>query len=155
MEDATLENARTYYGKVLGGGSDLRTDACATLEPPPRRVRDALAKVHEEVQARYLGCGLVAPDGLEGARILDLGCGAGRDRYVLVQLAGPEGRVTGVDATPEQFAVAVGSLFGIGLATRQANRRTVAGILLSWVPTLPFAVLAGAAAYAAIGRLGP
>ncbi|MDB6118052.1 MAG: cysP [Verrucomicrobiaceae bacterium] len=40
--------------------------------------------------------------------------------------------------------VAVGSLLGIGVATRQAKWRTVIPILLSWVITLPCAALLGA-----------
>lgn len=106
MDDAALENARRYYGEVLSGSDDLRTDACATLEAPPPHVRRALSNVHEDVRARYYGCGLVAPQALAGARILDLGCGAGQDAYVLAQLAGPRGRVIGVDATSGQLAVA-------------------------------------------------
>lgn len=106
MDDASLENAREYYGEVLSASADLKTDACVTTEAPPRLIRDALANVHDEVAARYFGCGLVAPEALEGARILDLGCGAGRDVYVLAQLAGPEGEVVGVDATPQQLSVA-------------------------------------------------
>ena len=40
--------------------------------------------------------------------------------------------------------VSVGSLFGIGLVTRQANPRVVSGILMSWILTLPIAAaLAG------------
>ncbi len=40
--------------------------------------------------------------------------------------------------------VSVGSLFGIGLVTRQADVRVVMGIVLSWVLTLPVAaILAG------------
>jgi inorganic phosphate transporter, PiT family len=40
--------------------------------------------------------------------------------------------------------VSVGSLFGIGLVTRQADVRVVVGIVLSWILTLPIAaVLAG------------
>ena len=39
-------------------------------------------------------------------RILDLGCGAGRDVYLLSQLAGPSGAVVGVDMTAKQLAVA-------------------------------------------------
>lgn len=106
MDDAGLANARDYYGRVLAGSSDLRTDACAAAEAPPPLVRKALANIHEEVASRYYGCGLVAPPALEGARILDLGCGSGRDCYVLAQLAGPGGRVIGIDATAEQLAVA-------------------------------------------------
>jgi len=37
--------------------------------------------------------------------------------------------------------VSVGSLFGIGLITRQANIRVITGILTSWVLTLPIAGL--------------
>ncbi|MEM1371577.1 MAG: methyltransferase domain-containing protein, partial [Pseudomonadota bacterium] len=43
---------------------------------------------------------------IKGARILDLGCGAGRDVYALSQMVGPEGFVVGVDMTPEQIGVA-------------------------------------------------
>ncbi len=43
--------------------------------------------------------------------------------------------------------VSVGSLFGIGLITREANRRVVSGILMSWVFTLPIAAILSAAIY--------
>jgi len=43
---------------------------------------------------------------LNGLHILDLGCGAGRDCYLLAQLVGPTGRVVGVDMTDEQLSVA-------------------------------------------------
>lgn len=101
-----LENAKNYYGKVLAGSADLRTDACCTFETPSPAVLAALRNVHEEVKARYYGCGLVVPQALEGCRVLDLGCGSGQDAYLLAQLVGPGGSVTGVDATPEQLAVA-------------------------------------------------
>ncbi|MFB0612484.1 methyltransferase domain-containing protein [Aurantiacibacter poecillastricola] len=101
-----LENSQNYYGKVLESSADLRTDACCTAEMPSAAVREALRNVHEEVKARYYGCGLVVPQALEGARVLDLGSGSGQDAYLLAQLVGPNGSVTGVDATPEQLAVA-------------------------------------------------
>jgi SAM-dependent methyltransferase len=43
---------------------------------------------------------------LEGRRVLDLGCGAGRDVYALSQLVGLTGEVVGVDMTPEQLETA-------------------------------------------------
>ena len=43
--------------------------------------------------------------------------------------------------------VSVGSLFGVGLVTRQANVRVVGGIMLSWLLTLPCAAALGAFAY--------
>ena len=41
-----------------------------------------------------------------GERVLDLGCGAGTDSLVAVQMVGGEGRVTGIDMTPEMLAKA-------------------------------------------------
>jgi len=101
-----LENARDYYGNVLASSADLRTDACCTLEAPPPSVLAALANVHPEVKARYYGCGLVVPQAITGAAVLDLGSGSGQDAYLLAQLVGARGSVTGVDATPAQLAVA-------------------------------------------------
>jgi len=41
-----------------------------------------------------------------GARVLDLGSGAGTDSLVAAQMVGPGGRVTGIDMTPEMLAKA-------------------------------------------------
>jgi PiT family inorganic phosphate transporter len=49
--------------------------------------------------------------------------------------------------------VSVGSLFGIGVVTRQANSRVVAGILASWVLTLPFAGISAAFIYWSLSQL--
>ena len=38
-----------------------------------------------------------------GERVLDLGSGAGTDSLVAAQMVGPEGRVTGIDMTPEML----------------------------------------------------
>ena len=46
--------------------------------------------------------------------------------------------------------VSVGTLFGIGLLTGQANFKTVTGIVLSWIITLPCAAAIGAIAYSII-----
>lgn len=95
-----------YYGKQLQQSSDLKTDACCDFSAVPESLKPLLANIHHEVSSRYYGCGLVCPDLLEGARILDLGCGSGRDVYALAQLAGAEGEVVGVDMTAEQLEVA-------------------------------------------------
>ena len=102
MRDAV----KTYYGQTLTSSADLKSDACCEISAPEPAVAAALANIHPEVSARYYGCGLVAPDGLEGKTVLDLGCGAGRDVFLLAQLTGPTGRVIGVDMTDEQLAVA-------------------------------------------------
>jgi PiT family inorganic phosphate transporter len=43
--------------------------------------------------------------------------------------------------------VSVGSLFGLGLVSRQVNLKAVSGIVLSWVVTLPCAAAMSALAY--------
>ena len=95
-----------YYGKVLSTSADLKTSACCTPGSLPHGLRDALANVHDEVKAKYYGCGFVAPEHLHGARVLDLGSGSGQDAYVLAQMVGAKGRVVGVDMTPEQLDIA-------------------------------------------------
>ncbi len=100
------ETVRDYYGKVLKSSTDLKTDACCTPDAMPDHVRAALAEIHPDVQARYYGCGLVIPERLEGLRVLDLGCGSGRDVFLLAKLVGESGEVVGVDMTAEQLAVA-------------------------------------------------
>lgn len=49
-----------------------------------------------------------------GERVLDVGCGAGTDSLVAVQMVGPEGRVTGIDMTPEMLARARASAIEMG-----------------------------------------
>lgn len=101
-----IENSRLYYGEVLAGSADLRTDACRTLAAPPAPIRTAIANVHPDVRARYFGCGLVVPEAPARLHVLDLGSGSGQDAYVLAQLVGAAGSVVGVDATPAQLVVA-------------------------------------------------
>ncbi len=100
------ENVQAYYGEVLQSSADLQTNACCMPDDVPAYVRDVLSKLHDEVLAKYYGCGLIAPLDLQGMRILDLGCGAGRDVYALSGMVGEGGQVVGVDMTTEQLDVA-------------------------------------------------
>ncbi len=103
--DATTE-IRRYYSEILRSSEDLKTGACCAPEDLPPMLRDLEQRIHPEVRERFYGCGAPLPPALEGATVLDLGCGAGRDAYLLSQLVGPRGRVIGVDMTPEQLQVA-------------------------------------------------
>lgn len=100
------EIVQQYYGDTLSSSQDLQTNACKTDSGLPDYVKPILAQIHDEVLARYYGCGLVLPESLQGLTVLDLGCGAGRDVYVLSKLVGEHGRVIGVDMTEEQLSVA-------------------------------------------------
>lgn len=102
----THDDVKDYYGQRLQSSADLETDACCTIDSVPDHLKPILARIHPEVSARYYGCGLVAPELLDGAHVLDLGCGTGQDCYVLSALVGENGSVTGVDMTPEQLAFA-------------------------------------------------
>lgn len=95
-----------YYGKTLQASEDLQTNACCTDDVMPDFLKSVLSNIHDEVMMRYYGCGLVCPELLTGAKILDLGSGSGRDVYALAQLVGEQGEVVGVDMTDEQLEVA-------------------------------------------------
>ena len=99
-------NIKSYYGEKLQTSSDLQTDACCTIEDVPAYLKPLMANIHPDVSSQYYGCGLIAPLALRGARVLDLGCGTGKDAFTLAQLVGAEGQVIGVDMTPAQIAVA-------------------------------------------------
>lgn len=100
------EVVQDYYGKQLQSTEDLKTSACCDVSNMPSWLKPLLANIHDEVLSRYYGCGLVCPALLKGCRILDLGCGSGRDVYALAQLVGRTGHVVGVDMTDEQLAIA-------------------------------------------------
>ena len=80
----------------------------ADLGYPP----ELLANVPEGSAESFAGVanpfslGPLAP----GEHVLDLGCGAGTDTLVAAQMIGPEGKVTGIDMTPEMLAKARASV---------------------------------------------
>ena len=96
----------TYYGETLQSSNDLKTNACCAFAAPPAHIREALTHIHDDVTNRFYGCGFPVPEALEGAHAADLGCGTGRDVYLLSQLVGRHGHVHGVDMTEKQLAVA-------------------------------------------------
>ncbi len=101
-----LDRVKHYYGKVLEGSKDLRTSACCGAGTVPSWQREVLALLEPEILERFYGCGSPIPEAVEGCTVLDLGCGTGRDAYVVAKLVGPSGRVIGVDMTEEQIEVA-------------------------------------------------
>ena len=100
------KEVQKYYGEILQTNKDLKTSACCTAAGFPSYLKDIISEIHPEVREKYYGCGVVAPDALQGKTILDLGSGSGHDCYILSKLVGPSGRVIGVDMTDEQLEVA-------------------------------------------------
>lgn len=103
--DLITATVRDYYGATLSGQRDLKTGACCSTDQLSPRLRSILAAIHPEVVNRFYGCGSPIPDDIDGLTVLDLGCGAGRDVFMLSALVGEGGRAIGVDVTPEQLAI--------------------------------------------------
>jgi SAM-dependent methyltransferase len=102
---------KQYYGTILQKSADLKTSACCcTNENISPAVKAALSEINDEIITRFYGCGSPLPPLLEGCKVVDLGCGTGRDAYVAARLAGPTGYVIGVDMTDEQLDVATRNL---------------------------------------------
>lgn len=104
--DGLRAHLRAYYGEHLTSSADLATTACCAAGPPPAHLQPLLARIDTAVTDRFYGCGFPIPPALAGATTLDLGCGTGRDVYLLSQLVGASGHVHGVDMTPAQLQVA-------------------------------------------------
>lgn len=95
-----------YYGKHLKSCADLRTSTCCPSDAVPEAHKEILSKLHPETISRFYGCGSPVPDSLEGATVLDIGCGTGRDAYLTSPLVGPSGKVIGIDMTDSQLELA-------------------------------------------------
>ncbi|MFT5170802.1 MAG: arsenite methyltransferase [Candidatus Marinamargulisbacteria bacterium] len=106
MDTTIYTDVKDYYGQELQSTEDLKTSACCSTESIPQTHKDILKTIHTEVLDKFYGCGSPIPAKVSGLTILDLGCGTGRDVYLLSKLVGPCGHVIGIDMTDEQLAVA-------------------------------------------------
>ncbi|MGH9321994.1 MAG: arsenite methyltransferase [Vicinamibacteria bacterium] len=107
-----IATVKERYGRIASGES---TGCCAptccggseakTVSQELGYREGDLAEIPREADLG-LGCG--APiEGLalrKGETVLDLGSGAGIDVFLAARLVGPEGRVFGIDMTPEMLA---------------------------------------------------
>ena len=92
-----------YYGKTLETSVDLKTNACCVGESPfTQQEKEVLKKIHPDIIKKFYGCGSPIPKGIEGATMIDLGCGTGRDCYMASAMAGESGHIIGIDMTDEQ-----------------------------------------------------
>ncbi len=103
---AAHDIVKDYYGKELTSTQDLKTSACCTMDAIPPAHKAILSQIEDEILEKFYGCGSPIPDALEGKTVLDLGCGSGRDVYLVSKLVGPKGYVIGLDMTDEQLDVA-------------------------------------------------
>jgi SAM-dependent methyltransferase len=119
---------RGRYGQVAQGGSCCSIPNCcggATPgAPSPTQIGQALGYSPEELAAApegaNLGLGCGNPQAIAqlrpGETVLDLGSGGGFDCFLAARQVGPEGRVIGVDMTPEMLSLARANAAKVGAA---------------------------------------
>jgi ubiquinone/menaquinone biosynthesis C-methylase UbiE len=105
-----------YASRVKSGGCCGPTKEEESLQDLERHKQSALRMGYSEDEVEAvpeganlgLGCGapLATAQVQPGETVLDLGSGAGFDAFIAAQAVGPEGRVIGVDMTPEMVAQA-------------------------------------------------
>jgi len=107
MEDKVRE-VRKRYGRIAEAGSVGCCEGPSTTTVRAEELgyeREALERVPEGADLG-LGCGapIAALELRRGEIVLDLGSGAGLDAFLAARQVGPEGKVIGVDMTPEMIA---------------------------------------------------
>ncbi len=122
-EGKIKEIVREHYGSLARGAtSELpQADACCgattCCETPLYSAEEVDTLPTEAVQASA-GCG--NPTALaslnEGETIVDFGSGGGIDCFLAAQQVGPEGRVIGIDMTPDMIALANKNRDKLGLS---------------------------------------
>lgn len=99
------ETVREHYAeRIKSSASCCGTDNCCSPESNLYPA-DLLTTVPTDVSSTSYGCGdpITLASLKPGQTVLDLGSGAGLDCLLAAQKVGPEGRVIGVDMTPEMI----------------------------------------------------
>ena len=97
-----LNIEQAVRARYATGAQQKESALCCPVDYDPR----FLALIPEEILARDYGCGDPSQHLRPGETVLDLGSGAGKICYIAAQVVGAEGRVIGVDMTPEMLTVA-------------------------------------------------
>jgi arsenite methyltransferase len=103
------QSVKEAYGKIALGAKE--SCACGTCGTGADEFAKSIGYSEEELknipQAANLALGCGNPTGMAalkaGETVLDLGSGAGFDCFLAAQKVGPEGKVIGVDMTPEMI----------------------------------------------------
>jgi ubiquinone/menaquinone biosynthesis C-methylase UbiE len=112
MKDEEIKReVRNRYAKVANPGSSCCPSSSSCCSAPNKQVSKIVGYSDEEINAvpegANLGLGCGNPTALaslkEGERVLDLGSGAGFDVFLAAKKVGNQGKVIGVDMTPEML----------------------------------------------------
>ena len=96
------KNMDIYYNKAAGWEDAVHIDNDKGTEEVLPNVQEAFDSTHKEVQQRYMGCGPLSIDLLEGMQVVDLGSGYARDTFAFAKLVGEYGFVIGCDITKKE-----------------------------------------------------
>ncbi len=124
------QTVKKYYGEELQGTSDLKTNACCTLDSFPDYIRKIIPLLNDEIKTKYYGCGSPIPLCIEGLKVLDVGCGRGE---VMRRCADLGARAYGIDYAP----VAVQMAHGLGL-TSAVDPSQLFGVFQADAKRVPF-----------------
>ena len=113
MKDTEIKGyVKERYGGIArsGGGCGCGTGCCGT--PSPDLISKVIGYSEEEMAAvpegANLGLGCGNPTAIAalkpGETVLDLGSGAGFDAFLAARRVGPNGKVIGVDMTPDMLS---------------------------------------------------
>ncbi|MCW4030675.1 MAG: arsenite methyltransferase [Candidatus Bathyarchaeota archaeon] len=111
-EENIKKEVRNRYAKVAKtSGSCCASSSCCSAPPLNKQVSNLVGYSEDEMnsvpEGANLGLGCGNPTALaslkEGERVLDLGSGAGFDCFLAAKKVGKQGKIIGVDMTPEML----------------------------------------------------
>ncbi|MCP4200424.1 MAG: methyltransferase domain-containing protein [bacterium] len=114
------------------GAQNQVAELCCPVDYDPQY----LEVIPKKVLERDYGCGDPSRHLNPGETVLDLGSGTGKICFIAAQVVGPEGRVIGVDMTPEMLEVARESApvvaERLGYANVEFRRGRIQDLSLDW-----------------------
>ena len=114
------------------GAQKAAAELCCPVDYDPKY----LEVIPREVLDRDYGCGDPSRYLKAGETVLDLGSGTGKICFIASQVVGPEGRVIGIDMTPEMLEVARRSAGVVaerlGYANVDFRRGRIQDLALDW-----------------------
>ncbi|MEO5585217.1 MAG: arsenite methyltransferase [Flavobacteriales bacterium] len=133
------ENVRNTYAQIASQSKETNASSCCGAGGCSTEVYNIMSDDYADLKGYAadadlgLGCGLPTETaGIKpGDTVLDLGSGAGNDAFVARAATGADGRVIGVDFTPEMIAKARANSEKLGYANVEFRQGDIEDLPLS------------------------
>lgn len=133
------ENVRNTYAEIASQSKEANAASCCGAGGCSTEVYNIMSEEYAGLKGYTsdadlgLGCGLPTETaGIKpGNTVLDLGSGAGNDAFVARAATGADGRVIGVDFTPEMIAKAKANAVKLGFANVEFRQGDIESLPLS------------------------